>query len=126
MEDYLANEMAFYSELTNQILLPAIEYLLLLVAGVIALVTASALLAVVVVLIWRSWRSVVPPSLPTAQFPPTSRRFAIKRSVHTTLLFCGALCAAALSAGAQTGGARHRSRRVCRIAEFRTGSSQGQ
>lgn len=94
--------MAFHSELTNQILLQAIEYLLLLVAGVMALITASALLAVVAELIWRSWRSVISPSLPTAQFLPISRRFATKGTVHTTLLptllFCGALCAVTLSA----------------------------
>jgi hypothetical protein len=102
MEEYLASEVAAQSLLTNQVVLQAIQYLVLLVAGSVALVTVVALLIVVAGLIWRSLQTALTaqPSSTTMPFNSNTRRLAMKKIVTTMLLLCGALLAVAVAAQA--------------------------
>jgi uncharacterized membrane protein len=120
MEDYLASEIAAQSMLTNQVVLQAIQYLGLLVAGSVALVTVVALLVVVAGLLWRGLQTALTAqsSSATTPFNLTTKRLAMKKIVTTTLLLCGALLATAIAAQAQTQDRATTNGPVWRISEY--------
>lgn len=127
MEDYIANEVAAYPTLANQVVLEVFQYLILLLVGGIALVTMSALLVAIAGLIWQGLQS-MPASVSsprTARCKPTTRRFAMKKIVHPTLLFFCALFACALTAQAQTPERATTNGPVWRIAEYRAKPGKG-